>query len=280
MTHTPVLLHQQHGWTLLVSHHDKSVKRLVVFVHGFRGNGLETWLEFPTPGDHRQWWLESDMLFVDYKSTREGVVAVADRIRRSIEEFFPHPYPAAMEIGDQPARADITSPYEELILVGHSMGGLIIRRALLDAAVEWDNDERPENSRPVILDSTNRLFSPASAGFQPSGWLGLVRASGVWRALELYLHTSSGYKDMQPGSQILTSTRQQTEELAKEKDFEALRAFIVWANPEGVVITDRYRTDKRVYTFDNKNHVSVCKPVRDKFEGPWKFIETGGYQDD
>lgn len=259
----------------MVSNHTKTVKRLVVFVHGFKGDGLKTWGQFPNPGGHREWWLESDMLFIDYKSTRDGPVGVAHRIRDSIGDFYPDPYSPAMEIGDLPARTDITTPYEELVLVGHSLGGLIIRVALADAAVNWDNEGRSEDARHVLLSATTRLFSPASAGFQSGGLLALLEESPFGRLLEIYLRRSPAFKDMQPKSGVLENTQRWTEELAKEPGFEALRARIVWANPDNVVSTLGYRTDGIQGSWDKTTHSSVCKPIHDHFENPWTFIEKG-----
>ncbi|CAN5167558.1 hypothetical protein BH09ACT9_BH09ACT9_26440 [soil metagenome] len=275
MTHTPVLLHQHDKWTLMVSNHTETVKRLVVFVHGFNGDGLKTWGQFTKPGAHREWWLESDMLFIDYNSKRDGPLGVALRIRNWIDHFYPKPYAPAMMIDDLPGRADITTPYEELVLVGHSLGGLIIRRAILDVAMNWDNEGRTQDEWHVLLSATTRLFSPASAGFQSGGFLALVEESVFGRWLEFYLRRSPAFKDMQPNSRVLQDTQKWTEEIALEPGFEALRPRIVWANPDNVVTTLGYRTDGKQDSWDKTTHSKVCKPIRDHFENPWTFIEKG-----
>jgi hypothetical protein len=56
--------------------------------------------------------------------------------------------------------------------------------------------------------------------------------------------------------------------------FQALRARIAWANPEDVVIPERYDTDFVDETVHGTTHSSVCKPSA-RNEAPWRFVETG-----
>lgn len=261
----------------MVSHFGGHVKRLIVFVHGFRGKAIGTWMNFPliaADEPELSWWHESDMLFIGYDSTKETIAGVAYRIRSEMPRFFPKPFPDAMQRDGFPVRADITSPYDELVLVGHSLGGVILRRAVCDAAQLWVRKESSERS--VLLDATMRLFSPASAGFQPSGWLGLLRATGIWDlALELFLRRSPAYSDLQSNSEVLRAIRERTINMLETEPFPALRAHIVWANPDGVVITERYTTDYVDKHDDDCNHISVCKPRARGFSMPWKFVKEG-----
>lgn len=271
--HTPVPLAEPRNWTLYVSHSHVPVKRLVMFVHGFRGRAVSTWLDFPSAGEHRAWWREADLLFVGYGSTRENISGVAHRIRREIPRFFPAPYPEAMTVNGRHPRPDITSAYEELFLIGHSLGGLVLRRALCDAAIKWNEDGRPAKRSP-LLDARLLLFSPATAGFQASGILGAVRATGIWAAAEIFLRRSSAYSDLQPGSTLITDTRALTERLAVQPELSGLRARIVWANPDDVVIVQRYETDFVDDSWDGRKHSTICKPRAD-FQSPLDFVETG-----
>jgi alpha-beta hydrolase superfamily lysophospholipase len=168
--------------------------------------------------------------------------------------------------------------YDEVYLVGHSLGGLVIRRALADVAQAW-NEEREldkDAPRPRLLDARVRLFSPASAGFQPKGRLALLKALGMWSTVDLVLSQSAAYHDLQPGSQLLESTRKRTEALVKNDkvSFAALRAQIVWANPEHVVATERYDSDPVQASANDTTHLSVCKPHA-QYRLPWIFVETG-----
>lgn len=271
--HSTVPLVEPSGWTFRVSH-AQTVRRLVVFVHGFNGSAMRTWLDFPSGSQEREWYREADLLFVAYPSLKDNITGAANRLRRELPKFFPDPAPAALEVDGHSARRS-AEPYDELVLVGHSLGGLVIRRALCDAAAQWDMDGGPESGQHPILRAEVRLFSPASAGFRAAGHLGIVRATGLWGAIEAVLRRSSAYTDLQPGSPTLEKTRERTEHLADKTGLCSLRARIVWANPDDVVIPERYTTDHVDDSWDDTTHSTVCKPKRQRFEKPWMFVESG-----
>lgn len=254
-----------------VSH--ERARRLIVFVHGFGGRATETWTDFAQSGRIGQWWQESDMLFVGYRSFRDDISSVADELREYIPGFYPTPHPEAMSVMGLQVRDDISSPYEELVLVGHSLGGLVIRCALVDAAQEWIHSI-PRSARPIILCARTRLFSPASAGFRPAGLLGLAKALGILRIAGFVLWMSGPYQDLQPGSSMIAHTQERTEMLYRTTSEPALQASILWANPDEVVKAEWYATDMYRTSVRGQSHMTVCKP-HDGYPRPWQFVETG-----
>lgn len=279
-THSMREIPDRERWSIFVSHYDGHVRRLVVFVHGFMGDAVRTWLDFPKIDPTRPenvWWLESDLLFVGYRSTKDDITGVANRIRKHLPDYYPHPPASVLNAQGVAARADVTSPYEELIIVGHSLGGLILRRALSDAAQEWIDRGRASGSRSILLDAQNRMFSPASAGFRAAGFLGVVRGAPFWSAIEMFLRRASAYTDLQPDSAYLQEVKNRTIRLKPNEDaaLAALRAKIVWASPDEVVIADRYSTDFVESSWDGKGHIGVCKPALVDYEMPWTFVRTG-----
>lgn len=270
--HSHVLLGEPANWRMMVSHSSRPVRRLVVFIHGFNGHVLQTWHDFPAGTQlEDDWWRDSDLLFVSYRSTRENISAVAHRIRRHIAQFYPSPNAEALGAGGEPPREDVRD-YSELVLVGHSLGGLVVRRAMVDAALE---SLEPGMPRSPLLDAQIRLFSPASAGFRASGLLGMVAATPVWAAIEMFVRRSSAYTDLQPGSAVLRDTRERTESLAQRDEFSNLRAHIIWASPDDVVIAERYHTDFVDDAIDATTHSSICKPKPGFFEAPYAFVQEG-----
>jgi len=241
------------------------------------GRAVTTWETFPASGEVGDWWCASDMLFVGYDSVRDDVTAVARRLRLRLPELAPNVPPDLLTIDGASVR-DVGPPYEELYLVGHSLGGLVIRYALADAAQDWlDRREAgDDNARSVLLDARVRLFSPASAGFSAAGTLGIIRATPIWTAINMYVRRSSAYTDLQPESSLLADTRRRTERLvaAHRDELGALRPAILWANPDDVVLTQRYDSDPVDDHIDNRTHQSVCKPTSE-FTAPWRFVETG-----
>ncbi len=156
---------------------------------------------------------------------------------------------------------------------------MIVRRALSDQADEWLSEliENEAAPMPHLLKATVRLFSPASAGFRPGGFLGLLRAGPVWPLIEMKLRLSTAYTDLKPSSPILRETRARTEKAVNGAEggaLKALRPDILWANPDQVVLAERYDTDRSSRSVDNTTHSSVCKP-RERYATPWSFVETG-----
>jgi len=230
-------------------------------------------MDSPDVSEEQAWWAESDLLFVGYRSTRDTITGVAHQVRREIKNFFPAPYAAATTINGVGARG-LLENYDELVVVGHSLGRLIARRALCDAAQEWLDSGRPVDRNP-LLECQLRLFSPASAGFRPAGTLGVLEAAGALRALEMVLRSSSAYIDLQRGSEVLGETRARTEALVRAGSFDSLKAHIVWANPDNVVVAERYSTDWVDDAWPETSHASVCKPNRPDYRSPWNFVEAG-----
>lgn len=251
-------------------------RRLVVFVHGFMGDAVRSWQHFPNARRAGDWWQASDMLFIGYDSVSDSIAGVAARLRRELPRFYPRLPEDLLEIDGTRLRAASEEPYGELLLVGHSLGGVIVRLALCDAALGWLEEDNPEVPRPALLDAEVRLFSPASAGFRAAGWLGLVQASSLWKAVSMQLRRSSAYTDLQPGSSLLVETRRRTEKLVADHGdpVRALRASILWASPDNVVLAERYDSDRLDDSVDGTTHRTVCKPG-DGYDRPWSFVETG-----
>lgn len=250
-------------------------RRLVVFIHGWRGKAKETWGDFGVRPPSDQWWSESDLLFVQYDSVKERVTSVADRLRQHIGDFYPTPSAEMLVREGAKARDDISTPYEELILVGHSLGGLVIRRAMVDALDEWRYLNLDATERPTILDGCLRLFSPASAGFEPSDWLGVLRAAPLWWIAEMFLSYGSPYKSLQPKSSLIQATRSRTEAYAEPAELRRLiAAYILWASHESVVETERYTTDALTRSAHRTTHQSVCKPNAN-YVIPFTFVARG-----
>jgi hypothetical protein len=134
--------------------------------------------------------------------------------------------------------------------------------------------------RPNLLDAQLRLFSPASGGFRPGGWLGLLRETGVWSVgIEPILRSSTAYTDLQKDSATLVDVKERTERLLSvdKTKFGGLRARILWADPDRVVVPIKYATDHPDESVPSTSHCSVCKP-NGGYDSPWVFVETGAWR--
>jgi len=122
----------------------EDARTAVLFVHGFAGNAYSTWLDFQGMIDGREeeeYWKRVDLYFYDYQTTSANILVQADRLRKFLQssfprpdiDLFPHPL-VASAVGLNGTLLPLTSGYDSLILVGHSLGGVIIRQAVLELA--------------------------------------------------------------------------------------------------------------------------------------------------
>ena len=249
-----------------------------MFVHGFNGKAVGSWKQFHAAGQESDWWRLSDMLFVGYKSKTDTIVGVANRLEAGLAQLFPD-LPDEHLVGrDCRVRDPAEQLYKKLILVGHSLGGVIVRRMLMDLAWRWQKqrDQDPRVPASPLLVAQQRLFSPANAGIRMAGWLALLKAPEKWRIAEVLLSTAPAYQELEPGSLLLQRTRDLTQELHQRHatDLGALAASIAWAEPDKVVQPDYYLSDAYQGSIDGTNHRSVCKPS-DSYQTPYTFVETG-----
>jgi pimeloyl-ACP methyl ester carboxylesterase len=234
---------------------------------------LGTWQQFPQSAD--AWWQQSDMLFVSYDSARCTITGAADAFRQGLSRFYPKIRNDLLSVRGVMVRESREDGYEQLVLVGHSLGGVIVRRAVCDAADEWLRGLYLSSQPPPIVGASTILFSPASAGVRFAGWAGMLRATKPWSFVDMVLSRSPAYTDLKPGSRVLEDTRRRTEYLVSQLGSQAgaLVAAIAWADPDRVVLDERYDTDGVVRHVSRTTHRSVCKPT-DRYELPRAFVQA------
>src|SRR5215204_3099031 len=104
LQHSRRLIKNPTGWVLYLAHGQPV--RLVVFVHGFGGQAVNTWQRFPEGGRNRAWWRDSDLLFVGYDSRRDNITGTAARLRRELPRFYPSLPAELMQAGEARVRND------------------------------------------------------------------------------------------------------------------------------------------------------------------------------
>jgi hypothetical protein len=157
----------------------------VVFVHGFLGNPIKTWMHFQTlvdtVEDEIASWRACDLYFYGYRSVADPIDRNAQLLAEFLHHVFPRPNSEWLEslldqhpdrIGlelDRVCLRDVSHPYSKLILVGHSEGGLILRRAIADIVGEFHRAmEEHDSARPVA--SPDAISREVRARGEAEGW--------------------------------------------------------------------------------------------------------------
>lgn len=257
----------------------EQVDTAVVFVHGFLGDVQGTWLNFqeficaPTaPGES---WTNCDVFFFSYPSFRQDITESATQLLGLLNHIFPTPPEEMFEFSKHiPILPDIMidlrsqrPTYSNLVLVGHSEGGVVIRRAI-DLAYSWQY--------APALNSRLALFAPAHRGVKLSGWIGACLAVGRIDAIATpILRTSPAFSEMKD-KDLLREIEKHTDdylkiESAKHQTLNALKAHVVFGQSEDVVGKGYYTADCYHPAQAGKDHASVCKP-QTGYEAPLGFV--------
>ncbi|RSN26333.1 hypothetical protein DMC63_00360 [Streptomyces sp. WAC 05977] len=267
---------------------DPGTRTAIVFVHGYLGHPMSTWSQFHDAtrlcGDAT--WNTSDLYFLGYDSTGLDVRGASEILLRFLRELLPKPPLGLFESTYQDRRITVRpeiSEYHELYLIGHSLGGVVIRNAIRLGLRDKIRRVPPENigsdaealfgARTVecyLANAHLRLFAPAIGGSRLSGWLGIAEAFGrptmAW---------SRSKAELEQSSAVLTEIRRETERFAaKMTKLRAFTAQIAWAGDDKVVIPLEYEHDDVGKYFPEATHKSICKPSK-KFLLPLDFIGLG-----
>ncbi|QQG89986.1 alpha/beta fold hydrolase [Mycobacteroides chelonae] len=161
-------------------HRDQDAMRLVVFVHGLNGGGYRTWGNFPR--------------FVFDDPTQDPVdVALFDYcsgLRRRIGKRPPVPE-VALILTER--LQDLSSDYDEIFIIAHSMGGLISADALRNYVTQ--RDEEPGLLRVLagMIDISTpwngSKFARARIRLLVNEWELLEEDSAYQRNIRSYLRT-------------------------------------------------------------------------------------------
>lgn len=157
----------------------------VVFVHGFLGDPIKTWMDFQTlidtAPDEIANWRGCDLYFYAYRSVGDSIERNAQLLVEFLHHVFPrpnsewfeslldqHPDRIVLEL-DRVCLREVSAPYSSLVLVGHSEGGLILRRAIADIVGEFHRRmEQHERSRPAA--SPEAISREIRAQGKANGW--------------------------------------------------------------------------------------------------------------
>ena len=249
----------------------------IIFVHGFAGSALGTWAGFPRKLTTRV--PKTDVYFYGYDSWAAQANVHAEAFRLFVDE--------RMQV----------KKYREVLMVGHSLGALVIRRALLNAHAcqnDWRKQVNIMFFAPAHMGATNIIELGLTVvetlpklGRAVMGALGHF-AEGFGDAIGALGPAVSGYggvtlskslRDLERGSETLQQIREDTEAVmqsGQEPDCFVTAKKIIFGFGEDIVDTNRFLKDPvAVYLHPSGlgntrsryipavDHIDVCKPRED-----------------
>lgn len=248
--------------------------RVIVFVHGFKGNATDTWVDFPTMTPDRANCSGADLIFYQYDSLKTQPTITAGLLRKFIQSLWMDA--AAISNATLPSAAHRPSRfrYEKLTLVAHSLGAVVTRLAMIDAI-----RARPMPD-PWVCQTKLFLFAPAHKGAEITrlaveGLSGLPVIGAYLNPLfSLFRQRYPVLRALVPGSTVLRELEERTIELLRAPGGAPLRAAgVVWGQHDNVVENLVFGDDPPSEVILGKGHLDVCKPSRE-FTRPLELLES------
>jgi pimeloyl-ACP methyl ester carboxylesterase len=242
---------------------------LVLFVHGFGGHATSTWTDFLTLLLAEPRAAGYDLAFYGYQSKEQQAPWSASELAGFLRPLLVDPSAVANAYLPQamPHRAAALS-YDRTLICAHSLGAVVVRRALLTLAAPG-----PEGGQPPVPDEVLRrirllLFAPAHRGGRiisvVSGLLGSTPAA-VLEPLLRYLWMS--VDDLDPEkSDELTQLRDDSMAALQQADAKGTASnhlvadVVVHGKRDRVVRQTRFCRDPDMVRFEHCDHFGVCKP--------------------
>lgn len=257
----------QQSLALLSTHPE--VKTLVLFVHGWGGNAGATWDDFAGLVQPLAEMRTSDAIFFEYPTLADSVSFAAKKFRMFLMNVVREPATAFINpsLPAEAPRRDVSFRYERVILVAHSMGAVVVRRALLDC-----EKARPDEvfSLPEFQKFRLLLFAPAHTGspipLLIAAGLGLDFLPGATVVGSLLRLHFTSLRDLEEDSRCLADlereNRQFREGREARKEFAPhLRATVYHARGDKVVTQHDFDADYPFYAIMGRNHRTLCKPA-------------------
>jgi len=241
--------------------------RIIVFIHGFGGQATETWKEMAERVCESKAFADEDIVFLGYESRRSRAQVSAARIFAFLDALSDKPSEVLRNsMGGLPLRPD-DFRFSEFVLIGHSLGGALCRRVVLDGHL---------NRREWAAKARVMVFAPAHLG---ANVVNLAQSALFTFPLGGFLASAAKFRnpslqDLEPNSKFISDLTSDTEKLIEKIGCSSLVAeLVVHAELENIVDTNRFCEDPVPVIFTGHDHISVCK-VDEKNQRPVTEIEV------
>jgi len=230
-------------------------REALIFVHGFGGDPITTWLEFPA-------WIQSeveiagyDVVFFGYDGLHTRSHASAYELRLFLEDLFLKPLDVINASLPAPVNRPADFRFDRFTLVTHSLGAVVARQALLDGY---------KAGRPWAPLANLVLFAPAHRGANLIELL--LECNPI--ALPIYLFMSvaqllSFYtvlQDLKPDCLTLRVLLQDTEVAINTGASKLMATRVIMGSRDNVVHPIGFPNDPASVFVPGRGHSDICKP--------------------
>lgn len=259
----------------LVRWSKKPIGNAVVFIHGFGGHPTNTWNEFQHYLLYDKYFSGDDIFFFTYDSRKVWLSDSAHSLHFLLDILFNHTnklYSHLLDIFPDRSGSNLKN-YKKALLVAHSAGAAVLRRALLD---QCKHEELLEQNSPTrwVQNTNSILFAPAHTGANITALASIAFDKlnlGIISPAVLYFLPV--LKDLQPNSKFLTALWNDAEKFTQNNNNKCLCAKrIIRAMNDKIVERTDFICDLPATDIVEKDHRNVCKP-NSYYETPYNIVE-------
>lgn len=232
-------------------------KTCLVFVHGFGGRAVATWGDFADMAMEHPDFAEVDLVFLGYESCSRTAAYNMGVLYQALQVLAERPLDLMAVVGGPLRPEDFE--YESIVLVGHSLGGALVRDVAMSAKIErrlWADKLQLALFAPAHLGAN--IIGLLQMGFGFLSWLGPLKAGAV--ALYPVL------QDLEAGSTYITRLLSMAQEIGIHCTTKAI--FVAHAAGDWVVSQNTFFKDPPPLPYPDSDHVRCCKPIRTAFDRP------------
>lgn len=241
-------------------------RKAILFIHGFSGDATKTWSDFPLlmPGCAK--CKGHDLFFYGYDGLRADMFASASLFRDFLDRLFSNTLQLVNDNLPAAAQRDATFGYDELMIVGHSLGAVIARQALVDATKlksAW-------TSRIKLV-----LYAPAHKGARVRELaLETISSLPFVKYFQGFARFASPLIDqLAPDSDELKALLNETlSACVNGRNGHLIARMVVIAEYEKIVTNQTFGNDPPGVAIPDTSHTSVCKP-KTGFLDPLTLLE-------
>lgn len=242
-------------------------RKALLFIHGFTGDAIKTWSDFHELLPECPKCTSHDLFFYGYDGLRAEMNASAAIFREFLEKLFDQTWTLLSTNLPPSASRPRDFCYDELVIVAHSLGAVIARRALLDATKS--NLKWVSKIKLVLFAPAHKGASIAELALEAASSFAFLRLFGVGARFQSPL-----IDELKPDSRSLKKLLEDSE-LATQggANTHLIASKVVIAEFEKIVINDSFGSDPAPVAIPGTTHTSVCKPTR-VFRQPLAHLEA------
>jgi pimeloyl-ACP methyl ester carboxylesterase len=237
-------------------------RKAIIFVHGFNGDPISTWSQFNVELFREPRCAQFDIIFFGYEGKAWTLESCAQYFFQFLERIFRLDVPDRRSL-KFPIRPDFR--YEEVIIVAHSMGSVVARRALLLA----DDEKQPWSRRTKLA-----LFAPAHLGARVVRLLTEAFPGFPLALLNLLKYKWPPLEELAPGSNYLQELKQDVENAMVRdpncKHLSAVRVIHSFGDNVLEYKEKQFCSDPKAKWIEG-SHIKMCKPTS-TFKAPIEHL--------